>query len=591
MSLSSPGVEVNLQDFSDYTSSPSTCVAGIIGTGTKGPVSALVTTVDQFIRTFGKPNGKAYGPYAAIEFLKQGNQLYYHRVVKKGTRAVAGNEGTDKLLFTAVDEGESSNDLEIVVTNKSEDSTVSIVINKKSVKQEEYSALSTNADSVDYIPKRINGTSKFITVQVQPTGSITDKTYTLAGGTNGATKATSTPVGEHANAPVFTSKTVDITVNDAVITITEPDSLGYGDYTLTSSNGTSLERFAGVNLTDVNDTRYLPLVLERYSEYVEMTVSTETKTLSGKYTMAGAYDGASELEPSDYISSGGPIEAFSNPNTFPIDVLAIPGVTDAGVIHTAVALCEQRKDVMFITDVPYGMSVEERKNWANASGSWSGRHAAFDSYQQAIYGPWVNISDTYNNGKLLAVPPSVVVLPRWAYSDKTGGIGLAPAGIDRGRLANVVSLEYQLSQGDCDAWYGGRNVINPIVNFGTNGIVINGQKTTQRKATALDRINVVRVINYVRKQVLQLSQNFLFESNHPVTYTRWVGVIEPMLDALVNSRTITAYQVQMDETTVTDYDRDNSRLPGRIAIQPTKLIEFVEIDLRVDNQSVTYIEE
>lgn len=592
MTLSSPGVEVNLKDYSDYTSSPSTCIAGIIGTATKGPISKLVTSVAEFVTTFGSPDGKAYGPYAAIEYLKQGNQLYYHRILKQGTTATAGVDGTDKLIFTARNEGSEFNGYDIVITNNTPSETIKLEIKKADTVQETFDDLSMNPDSVDYVPKRVNSESNFVTVQVLPTGSYPDKTLTLSGGTTGASKAKSTPLDDTKKNPiVFTSKTVDITINSGRVTITEPDNLGYCDYTLTNSKGSALERFAGVNIVDATDPRYLPLVLEQYSDYLEATVPANADTLDGKYVLDGSYDGSSQLTASDYISANGPIEAFNDVNSYPIDILAIPGLTDASVIHSAVSMCESRQDVLFVTDIPYGMSTQEAVSWANASGSWSGKHAAFDSYLQCIYGPWAVYTDTYNGGKLIDVPPTVMVLPRFAFSDSTGGIGLSPAGMTRGKVQNVVKLERVLNTGDADAWYGGRNVINPIRSYGVSGIVISGQKTTQRKSSALDRINVVRVVNYIRKQVTQVSLNFLFGANQGDTYTRWVAAVEPMLDALKNAGTIGDYVVSMDETSVTAYDRDNSRLPGKIKIRPTKLVEFIEIDLQVDNQSAVYLEE
>ena len=128
------------------------------------------------------------------------------------------------------------------------------------------------------------------------------------------------------------------------------------------------------------------------------------------------------------------------------------------------------------------------------------------------------------------------------------------------------------------------------MNFGLSGICINGQKTAQRRASALDRINVVRVVTHVRRQVLEISRHFLYESNNTSTYQRWLSVIDPMLESLKNSRVIEEYMVSMDEQFVTDYDRDNSRLPGKISIKPTKLVEFVSIDLEINNQSTRYLD-
>lgn len=591
MVLISPGVEVNLKDFSDYTSSTSSCIAGIIGTGTKGPSVALVTNVSQFEETFGKPDTKSYGAYAAIEFLKQGNQLYYQRVLKRGTRATSGVEGVDKLIFTAVEEGVEANKLTIDVTLNDDDSTLDIEVKKEAATLEEYRFMSMAPDSTEYVPKQINGVSKLITVQVMATGAAATKSFTLAGGTSGAVKAVSVPKEEEKDKPaVFTSKTVDMTVNGGKVTITEPDGLGYADYTLTSSTGEALERFAGINLLDENDPRFLATVLTTYSNYLEVTIPTEASSLEGEYLLDGATDGAAELTSADYLHEDGPINGFSNPNVYPISILAIPGVTDVEVLNAALAMCENRQDTMLICDVPYGMSTAQARDWTNADGAWSGKHAPFDSYLQAFYGPWGNLSDSYNSGKIIPVPPTVFILPRYAYADKVGGLGSSPAGVDRGRVQNIVSLERQLTQGEADAWYGGRNIINPVMNFGLSGICINGQKTAQRRASALDRINVVRVVTHVRRQVLEISRHFLYESNNTSTYQRWLSVIDPMLESLKNSRVIEEYMVSMDEQFVTDYDRDNSRLPGKISIKPTKLVEFVSIDLEINNQSTRYLD-
>lgn len=590
MVLISPGVEVNLQDYSDYTTSASSCIAGIIGTSTKGPSVALVTSVEQFENVFGKPDTKSYGSYAAIEFLKQGNQLYYQRVLKRGEKATSGVEGVDKLLFTAVEEGTASNALTIDVTKNEDDETVNISIKRDLLELEDYRFLSMDPDSTEYVPKKINGVSNLITVQVSATGAAATKVFTLSGGTEGATKATSTPDTEKTKPAVFSTKTVDMTVNGGKVTITTPDTLGYADYTLTDSKGEVLERFAGVNIKDATDPRYIADVLTAYSSYLEVTIPTDADPLNGSYSLAGAKDGASELTTSDYLHRKGPIATFSDANVYPITVLAIPGITDVQVLKAAIDMCEVRQDVMLLCDIPYGMSNSQAIDWTNASGAWSGKHTAFDSYLAAFYGPWANLTDVYNGGRLIPVPATLAVLPRYAYAEKVNGLGSSPAGVNRGRLQNIVSLERQLTPGEADAWYGGRNIINPIMNFGVDGICINGQKTAQRRASALDRVNVVRVVTHVRRQVLQISRQFLFESNHTATYQRWLSVVDPMLEALKNARVITDYVISMDEEFVTDYDRDNSRLPGKISIKPTKLVEFIDISLRLDSQTTSYLE-
>lgn len=591
--MQSPGSEVIIQDYSDYISETSSCIIGILGTARKGPLKpTLVTSVPQFISTFGEPDGTSYGPYGAIHYLGQGDQVYYQRVIHGGATASAGVAGTDKITVRGKDTGTEYNGISVKFdVAKIESNIISITVNDKDGnKLEEFGDLSTNNDDPKFITKVVNTDSSYIEVSFNTAGSYPAKDLVLEGGEDGGMNATS-----ETEDVTFTSLTFDSTLNGAKIKLSDKDFTGYFDYTLVDANGEQLESYITVS-DDKSDNRYLPKVLDQYSNYVSCIIhKTEEEAVisDSEYVLSGGLDGTAGLAMDDYIGEelkGTGLYALSNPDAVTVDLVTIPGITDPSVIQAADKMCSDRGDAFLITDIPFGLRPQEATEWTNGEGAWKGKHQAFDSSNMAFYAPWGQIRDAYTN-ELLWLPPSVLVAPRYAYTDRVGGPWLAPAGADRGKIPGVIQLEYTATKGERDLMYGNRNVINPIVNMNVTGIIINGQKTVQRKPSALDRVNVRRLVNYVQRKLQVLARSFLFEQNTSVTWTRWLTVVEPMLDTLKNSGAITDYKAMMDETTISSDDLENGRMPGYIAIQPVKSAEFIPIYLRIDSQSTTYDEE
>jgi phage tail sheath protein FI len=171
------------------------------------------------------------------------------------------------------------------------------------------------------------------------------------------------------------------------------------------------------------------------------------------------------------------------------------------------------------------------------------------------------------------------------FTDSVADTWFAPAGFRRGRLTKPIEVEVNLNQGDRDSLYSGGNIINPIVNFPQAGITIFGQRTAQRTPSALDRVNVRRLMIYLRKAVLNSTQSFVFEPNDPFTWEAVRGVIAPLLEDIRSRRGIIDYSVVCDETTNTPVRVDRNELWCKVIVQPTKAAEIIVFELNVTSQS------
>jgi phage tail sheath protein FI len=172
-----------------------------------------------------------------------------------------------------------------------------------------------------------------------------------------------------------------------------------------------------------------------------------------------------------------------------------------------------------------------------------------------------------------------------AYTDSVSDSWFAPAGYRRGRLTKPTEVEVKLNQGDRDSLYSGGNVVNPIVAFPQQGITIFGQRTTQRSPTALDRINVRRLMIYIRKIILASTQRFVFEPNDEFTWAQIEGVLNPFLDDIRRRRGITEFRVVCDETVNTPVRIDRNELWTKVLIKPTKTAEILIFEINLTNQS------
>jgi len=269
----------------------------------------------------------------------------------------------------------------------------------------------------------------------------------------------------------------------------------------------------------------------------------------------------------------------------PVTMASVPGITDQNVQNELVSLAETTQNFIAIVSPPVGFrSAQQAIAWSN--GTATGRSSALNSSYAALYWPWVKSFDTYT-GADKWFDPSIFAIGQMCFTDEVSDPWFAPAGLRRGRLTKPTDVEVQLNQGDRDALYGPGNVVNPITKFLQDGIVIYGQKTTQRASTALDRINVRRLMIYLRRLVLQAARRFVFEPNDPITWEAVRNVINPALADIQQRRGITQFSVTCDGTTNTPLRVDRNELWCKIILKPTKTAEILVFELNLTNQSAS----
>ena len=281
-----------------------------------------------------------------------------------------------------------------------------------------------------------------------------------------------------------------------------------------------------------------------------------------------------------------------------VQLLAVPGIRHPVVTDAVINTVEERFDALAIVDIEQvdnnGDNVVSDNQMPSVNQT-AARLAdrQLDSSFAAAYFPDCVITDPTTQTNVVA-PPSVAVLGAIALNDKLGQPWFAPAGFTRGALGSTVESRVKLNKENMDALYDVN--VNPIVAFpgnsstgGTNpkgGTIVWGQKTLQRAASALDRVNVRRLLINIRRNIRDISQTFVFEPGLVATQTKWKQAVEPVLKRVQGLKGLDKYKVIIDTSTTTQADIDNNRMNGKIIISPTKTAEFVSLDFVVSNSGV-----
>jgi hypothetical protein len=271
---------------------------------------------------------------------------------------------------------------------------------------------------------------------------------------------------------------------------------------------------------------------------------------------------------------------LTNKDEYDFNVLLTPGLflgaaantSDAGAITTV----EGRGDAFAIQDlVGYG---DTKANAIAAA-------AASTSNYGAGYWPWVQTFSA-NLGRPVWVPPSVVMAGVYSFNDNVGAEWFAPAGLNRGGIGSVIRAERKLSSTDRDDLYAAN--VNPLATFPGEGVVAFGQKTFQKRATSLDRINVRRLLINLKRFVSSVSLQLVFEQNTTVTRNRFLSIVNPYMEQVVSQQGLYAFKVVMDDTNNTADVIDRNQLVGQIYVQPTKTAEFIILDFTLQPTGATF---
>ena len=322
--------------------------------------------------------------------------------------------------------------------------------------------------------------------------------------------------------------------------------------------------FDGVNIFNEDKAQLLDVAIKR-----EISDSTAQGGVSGP-TVA-AYRKAMDI-----------LEEKSDVD---IQLLAIPGIRQPQVTDYAIDAVENRFDALYIMDIPTRDAENNEitgsvglPNVTNTVTAFKGR--PLDSSFAAAYFPDVVVTDPTTNTNV-QVPPSVAVLGAFGLNDAIAFPWFAPAGFARGALA-ASEVAVKTNRSNLDALYDAR--INPITVFpGQGGPTIFGQKTLQAAESALDRVNVRRLLIEIRRQVRQVANTFIFEPNRETTLARFSGAVTPILNRIQQQQGLDRFRVQIDTTTTTQADVENNTVRGKIFLQPTRSVEFISLDFVVSN--------
>jgi len=556
--LLSPGVLARENDQSFITSQPVQAGAAIIGPAVKGPVGipTMVTSYSDYQNKFGTKvtSGSAEYTYftsiAAYNYFQQGGDTLIVTRVASGSFTSATSTPISNSLDTTAFELETLTEGAIantdtgtpdgikweIVSPDTASGTFNLLIrksndsNKDKVVLETWTDLTLDPNSNNYVAKVIGDTKQSVTSDngeyyIQYSGQYTNASRYVR------VKSVGTP------------------------TLNYFDNTGTAKEALTGSIPVAMSGTftGGVGANTPAD---------RAANYYGTINNTDSQGLVA----------------SDYSDS---INLLSNKDLFRYNVIVTPGLVRKETSHAAeltklVNNSAVRGDSLAIIDlVGYGANIGTVKTEA----------AGVDSSYAATYWPWLQTIDPDTAGQVW-VPASTMMPGVFAFNDRAGEAWFAPAGLSRGGLSTVLRAERSLTNGNRNELY--TKNVNPIATFPNTGVVVFGQKTLQKKASALDRVNVRRLLITLKSFISQIADNLVFEQNTTATRNNFLSQVNPYLASVQQRQGLYAFKVVMDDSNNTPDVIDRNQLVGQIFIQPTKTAEFIYLDFNVMPTGATF---
>jgi len=293
------------------------------------------------------------------------------------------------------------------------------------------------------------------------------------------------------------------------------------------------------------------------------------------------------------------IDSIADPEVVEMNLASVPGLRHEGLTTNLIDVCEDRADALAVIDIPggYRPRTEGKTSARNNTASEvkqvinSLRDRALNTSYGCCFFPWVRARDTIN-GSNVWLPPSVAAIGTFSSSQRKTQVWFAPAGFNRGGLTEgaagipVVDVAHQLRRKDRDDLYAAN--INPIAKFPAEGIVIFGQKTLQVTPSALDRINVRRLMIFVKKRISQVASRLLFDPNVETTWKRFISLVQPILADIKTNFGLSDYKLVLDNTTTTPDLVDRNIMYAKIYLKPTRAIEYIAIDFNITRTGASF---
>ena len=566
--LLSPGVLARENDQSFLTQQPIQAGAAILGPTVKGPVGipTIVTTYSQYQNKFG-----------AIVESGSNNYTYF-------TSIAAYNyfqQGGDPLLVTRI------------VSGSYTEATSSIVTGSAAVTQNIFT-LETLTEGADQNSTGGTGTSNSL-----DNGTKFNLRWEITGpSTSSGTFGLLIRRGDD----IITSKNVLETWTNLSL---DPNSDNYiskqiGDQRLTvrEDGGTYFTQLSGSYANMSNYVR-VKTVNKKTLNYFD-NAGNEKSQYTGSIPIAtsGTFGGASGT-PFDGLTAAAnfyqnigsqtqgvvsdnyttSLNLLSNPDEYKYNLIVAPGLTrqsHSSPLTTMVNNAQSRGDNLAIIDL---------RNYNSTIGTVTAGAAAVDSSYAATYWPWVQTIDP-DTGEQCWVPASTMIPGVYAFNDNSSEAWFAPAGLNRGGLSTVLRAERKLTNANRDTLY--TNNVNPIATFPNAGVVVFGQKTMQKKASALDRVNVRRLLIELKSYISQVADNLVFQQNTMATRNDFLSQVNPYLESVQQRQGLYAFKVVMDDSNNSPDVIDRNQMVGQIYLQPTKTAEFIYLDFNVLPTGATF---
>jgi phage tail sheath protein FI len=563
----SPGVFTQENDLSFVSQGISEIGGAIVGPTVKGPalVPTLVTSYPEYVQLFGDTfvSGSTSTEYltsiSAREYLKHSGALTVVRILgdaySNASASVAGSGSSAAFTLNTIADGRIMNSAGVETTNNAlldgrkeslryEVSNVSLTkgtftllvrrgddTSKRKAILETWSGLSLDPNQPNFISKRIGDQYQTINggatdgTYLQPTGNFPNKSkYLYVSGVY------ETPDYLDANGGTSSLKSVWL------------PAAGSGSFT----GGLDGGHVAPAN-------------------YFEKISSANVQ-------------GLDPAAPADGLNSYGyAIDLLSNADEYDVNMIWMPGLNATNhstLTNKLITACETRGDCFAVID-----PCLAELNITDATTVGGG----LDTSYAAMYWPWVQTSA---NGKFVWVPPSTLIPGIYAFNDKVAAEWYAPAGLNRGGLETVVQAERKLTHANRDTLY--EENINPLATFPGEGVVVWGQKTLQKKASALDRVNVRRLLINLKKFIASTSKYLVFENNTAATRNRFLGSVNPYMESVQQNQGLYAFKVVMDESNNTPDLIDRNIMKGEIYLQPAKAAEFIVVDFNIMPTGATF---
>ena len=577
--LISPGVLARENDQSFITQNPVTVGAALIGPTVKGQVEipTIVTSYSDYQQKFGTTFTSASQVYtyftsiAAFNYFNNGGEtLLVTRVVSGSGTAWSPAQALDGVTGNpTISSSVNSASLQIETLSEG------ILMNSSSSLDVSGSLPSGSADNIRWQIVNSSTSSGTFDLLVRRGDDTTNNTIVLETWTN----LSLDPFAPNYVAAVIGDYTLNYnqSLTDAQVEVS-------GSY----PNRSAYIRIKNVPNPTPNYFQNNGTPNPLYTGFIPATGSGSFGNATGNlftngstafYNQIVAGTNANHIQGIPSASYNGPIALMANSDDYRYNVLLAPGLYNekqTSQVTTIINNTQNRGDSLFVLDPSvYNRTVSDATSQA------SSRNTSY----AASYWPWVQTMDP-DSGQNVWVPASTMIGGVYAYNDTVAEPWFAPAGINRGGLSTVIRAEQKLSQTQRDNLYTGK--VNPIATFPGQGVVVYGQKTLQTKASALDRVNVRRLLIALKSYISQVAQNLVFEQNTIATRNQFLSQVNPYLESVQQRQGLYAFKVIMDSSNNTPDVIDRNQLIGQIYIQPTKTAEFIYLDFNILPTGATF---